>query len=364
MRSRLKVILGALVALLAPETVYAGSKEVDLALAMPLHAAGQADWNAVSNAVGNVTYKIICPEVRDNLSFSQAGDAYGQRIVKITLEKAGLAYRDLGILSALLDSGYDQALTDCPITQETYDGPRDQRFIEAAEIYARPTSGRKLELVARADKFFPAVNYWNSVRDIYAERENARVAAEEEAARAVAAQAQTQVNAEAEAENQAQLQTQREQREAQAREFQNDFWRVVKLILFGLLLFWIISAREAIARFYYSLMPHPATSMVERALYADVAIDGKIYAQILSPVPGGKIEMEVRGKQADELTRRLRKHEAALRSTEARHVGAIKRRAEQENAFREAHLALLKAGIDHEVAAARIDELRKAMQQS
>ena len=152
--------------------------------------------------------------------------------------------------------------------------------------------------------------------------------------------------------------------DAENRIFFRSIIRVIKYIIGLAILIYIFGKRDAIARFFYSLKPHPATNIVNRALYSGDGIDGEIYAQILSPVPGGKIEREVRGEQAGELTRRLREHEAALRSTEARHVDAIKRRAEQENAFREAHLALLRAGIDHEVAAARIDELRKAMQKS
>ena len=124
-----------------------------------------------------------------------------------------------------------------------------------------------------------------------------------------------------------------------------------------------LDERDAIARWYYALKPHPATSMVERAVYNGAEIDGELYERILRPVPGGRIEREVRGKQAQDLTSQLRTHEAALRSEEARVVEGERRRVEQENAFSRAQAELLRAGVDHEIAAARVDELRKAMRQ-
>jgi hypothetical protein len=123
--------------------------------------------------------------------------------------------------------------------------------------------------------------------------------------------------------------------------------------------FFIYRYREAILTRYYTLTPHPARRVVNDAIQSGAPIDGALYAEVTEPVFGGRIESQVRTQQALVLTSRLRAHDALLRAAEAREMERLQRKIDQEVASRKAHLDLLGAGIDHEISAARLDELRR-----
>jgi hypothetical protein len=182
---------------------------------------------------------------------------------------------------------------------------------------------------------------WRDVHDLAAEG----------AAAAQAAQQQQEVA-------QAQ-QTQRAENDRRATEGMNSFFSTVKTLLVLALLIWLFTKRESILRWFYSLTPHPAKGQVDAAIHSGAPIDGALYRQVIDATYGGTIENEVRSEQANELTARLRRHEAALRSEEVKIVDAARREAARNAAFLRAHLELLRAGVSHEDAAARLDELKR-----
>ena len=137
-------------------------------------------------------------------------------------------------------------------------------------------------------------------------------------------------------------------------------WRWAKIIGFGSLAIWLFNRREAIAEWYYSLQPHPASRQVENALVGGLPIDGDLFAAVNQPFDGNKYEITVRNKQADTLTKRLRRHEEVLRSNSEAILRRKREELLREQEFMKAHEALINAGVDHEIATAHLEALRKA----
>ena len=123
---------------------------------------------------------------------------------------------------------------------------------------------------------------------------------------------------------------------------------------------WLFNRREAIAEWYYSLKPHPASGQVDNAIYSGLPINGDLFVAVNRPFDGSKSEVKVRNLQAHDLTERLRKHEAALRTQSQAILKAETDAVRREEEFLGAHEALINAGVDHEMAAAHLDALRKA----
>lgn len=276
------------------------------------------------------------------------------RIVRVTVRRPNI--EQPGVLDALLSKAAHFAWQSCPrpYTRSSLGGAPTGDYhydLKQVVIYGRDGS-RLFEATLggtlRGDGFLSSGDQyrWNEVENYVAHQ---RQQAEQAAAQAATQQVQAyQASVRAE-----------DNRRGMAK-----FWGWVRLILLGVFLLWVVVNWEMLLRWYYSLRPHPATSIVESAIYSGREIDGDLYERILRPVPGSRIEKQVRAGQAQDLTSQLRTHEAALRSEEARVVEAERRRVEQENAFSRAHAELLRAGVDHEVAAARVDELRKATRRS
>ncbi len=143
-------------------------------------------------------------------------------------------------------------------------------------------------------------------------------------------------------------------------------WVVIGIALaVGLAIFLLLNGRkiavlfativERIARLYYSLTPHPAKSMVETAMHTGAELDGKTFAEIMRPMPGGKIEKEVREEQARKLTEKAYRYAESMRAEADR----IKAKAEQDAQFIKAQDDLLEAATVHEKAKARLKALRK-----
>lgn len=319
----------------------------------PNFGQGFANDEEIRLAVGTPTYKLDSP--------CNENDGYlDSRTVRVELEKLPDNFGQRGsIIDAILKNAAEFAWESCPrpyyfLGDRTNDfhynlkrvniyGPNDELLVSSG------LGSEKLD--GTGDQFFrssPEGYHWLDYRDVLGERQAQAVqeAAQEEQQRAAAAAQQARELA------------------AQEQERENSiaFWSKARLFAFFAFLFWLFLNREAIARWYYALKPHPAMNIVDSAIYSGAPIDGNLYQRVLSPIPGSHIEQQVRTGQARDLTARLRTHEAALNSESARHIDRERRRVEQENAFARAHIELLRAGIDHEIAAARIDELRKAMQ--
>lgn len=140
-------------------------------------------------------------------------------------------------------------------------------------------------------------------------------------------------------------------------------WRWIKIIGGASIAIWLFNRREAIAEWYYSLQPHPASRQVENALVGGLPIDGDLFATVNQPFDGNKYEISARNKQADTLTKRLRRHEEVLRSNSEAILRRKREELLREQEFMKAHEALINAGVDHEIATAHLKALRKATEQ-
>lgn len=138
------------------------------------------------------------------------------------------------------------------------------------------------------------------------------------------------------------------------------FWRWVKIIGGVSIAIWLFKRRQAIAEWYYSLQPHPASHQVDDAIDLGLPIDGELFAAVNQPFEGNRYEIAVRNQQADDLTGRLRRHEAALRTNSEAILRMKREELRREQEFMKAHEALINAGVDHEMAAAHLEALRKA----
>jgi hypothetical protein len=130
----------------------------------------------------------------------------------------------------------------------------------------------------------------------------------------------------------------------------------VLLVIAGVL----VAHHEAILCFLYSLKPHPAKVMVDAAIRDGAPINGHLYDELTTVQEGNRFLAKVRDQQASVLTARLRQHETALRAEEIRQVQAALDRVKREEERLRAHSQLRQAGIDHEVAAARLDEVKRS----
>ena len=149
------------------------------------------------------------------------------------------------------------------------------------------------------------------------------------------------------------------------------FWSLLNeifwLTVFGFIAVWILSKGDVILRWYYYLTPHPAEGMVNAAIESGHELDGKAFANIMRPVPGGRIEKQVRAEQARNLAQRAQHHAAASRveadRIKAAEADRIKARAQRDTDFINAQEALAKAANVHEQAKARLEALRKRVGQ-
>lgn len=143
-------------------------------------------------------------------------------------------------------------------------------------------------------------------------------------------------------------------------EFFASTWRIVKLIVAGMITIWLFKRRQAIAEWFYSLQPHPASGQVNNTIHRGLPIDGELFAAVNQPFDGNRYEIAVRNRQARDLTGRLRRHEAVLRTSSEAILRQKREELRREQEFMKAHEALMNAGVDHEEATAHLDRLRKA----
>ncbi|MGO8754651.1 MAG: hypothetical protein ACLQHK_05415 [Gallionellaceae bacterium] len=333
-------------------------------LAIGFRRSGEiATADQVTHAVGNVSYYVNCPR----------SENYKERTVIVGLEKPGAGWRELPVLKAILNSAIDTALERCPMSMSRVGGSMLRiDDVGEARIYARSTEGEPPALVARAENFVAVYRYWDRVVDVEADREKAAAAAaalkQAELERQAAATLQAQ-QAQAAAAQAQRISEFNARSRAESNQFWSNVWLGIKLLFWGGLATWIFSKREIIMRWYYLLTPHPAESMVEAAMHSGVNLDGKAFADIMRPMPGGRIEKEVRAQQARKLAEKAHRYAETMRA-EAERIMAeaqrdtelIKAEAQQDTEFIKAQDELIKAAMAHKKAKASLDILRKRVE--
>lgn len=119
--------------------------------------------------------------------------------------------------------------------------------------------------------------------------------------------------------------------------------------------------REWLLSWYYSLTPHPAERIVDRALNKAGSLDINAFADAIRETNGeNEYERAARAKQLGEITEQWRTRERALRQSEAQMVESERRETAKENELLHAQTDALEAAIAHEKAAARFEELQRA----
>jgi hypothetical protein len=134
----------------------------------------------------------------------------------------------------------------------------------------------------------------------------------------------------------------------------HQFFNWVRFSLLVAFLVWLFTKRETLLYWYYSLRPHPARNMVEARVHGSGPIDGAVFAAIMRPVRGNRIEQRVRADQAHKLALMARRAaDAQLADLERLKAEAVK-----EAAYLRSQEDLRSAVEAHELAMARLDALR------
>lgn len=320
----------------------------------------EATPDQVNDVVGEVSYEAQCSAA----DIGTNSLAWKGRTVKVTLGKTGTGWREPPILRALLNGAIGAAQTQCPMTMPGED-PIPEEDVGAAYIYASPAAGQAAVEVARAKEYMRLYGYWAEVEDLLADQEAAaqqpaQAIGEQqgEAAQQGASDATQQQNASMQATQQTEAQA-TEQRTRESRQSWLAFWFTVRL-LFGLSLLWsatvwVVKNWETLIRWYYQLTPHPAADMVHAAVSAGVALDGETFSEILRPIPGGRIEREVRAKQAAELAAMARRGAEELE----RRAEELRREIRERAAYQAAQRDLHDSTIEQQLAAMRAEALAK-----
>jgi hypothetical protein len=321
-------------------TTSARTADVPAGPSIQLYQQTMASAAEVKNAVGGASFSM------DNCTQSHAFE--DDRVVRVTVRKPNLDWP--GVIDALLVRAAHFAWQRCPrpYTRGVGGGGEptgDYHYdLKRVVIYGRDGS-RLFEATLggtlRGDGFLSSGDTyrWNEVQDYGAQQR------QQEAKATAQAQAATQ-----------QVQSQQAfTRSESGGGFWATFWIWVRLILLGLVLLWIVENREMLLRWYYGLKPHPATDIVESRIHGGGPIDGALFAEIMRPVPGGRIEKRIRAEQASKLAAMAREAaEARLRELER-----LKAKALQEAEFIRAQSELHEAVEGHEMVMARLDAVRE-----
>lgn len=330
--SRLSAVVFFFVVLSAPIVV---SAQADVAINyQPMFGVGFATDQEVQAALGTLKFSMTeCKE--EGLGSSQIS-------VRVTSTK--WAYQNQRVIDTMLYRAAQFAWQNCQI-HFSFAGTRMPTFhreVDSVRLYMPDGSEALLATNLRGDDTFREGKSYRWLSPVVDVGEQNR----QEVARRSAQAEQERQRAEA----YARYQVERDR-------FWSNVWRWIKLIFWGAIAAWLFSMRETIMRWYYFLTPHPAEAMVEAAMHRSVELDGKAFADIMRPVPGGRIEKEVRSKQALILAEKAHRYAESMRAEADR----IKAEAERETEFIKAQDELTKAAIVHEKAKARLDALRKRM---
>jgi hypothetical protein len=252
----------------------------------------------------------------------QSTESEDHRVVRVELSQSDFEYPK--IVDGILLRAAEFAWHTCPRLYRPIQTDRIDYHYNISEVNVYLPGGA-LALVAslggtmRGDApIWSGDEYPWTVRNVAAE---ARQRAAEDAASAQQAQAeaaQAQRIAEADARS-----------AAEWNQFWSNVWFGIKLLFWGAVAAWLFSKREIVMRWYYFLTPHPAQAMVEASMHNGVELDGRVFADIMRPIPGGRIEKEVRGQQARKLAERAHRYAEAMRAEADR----IKAQAQQDTEF-------------------------------
>ena len=295
-----------------------------------VYGLGFATDEEVEGALGTLTFSMT--------ECGHRGLGSVSRSVRVTSTKSD--YGNRRVIETMLRRAAEFAWGNCPL-HFWFGGsylPALQRDIDRVDLYL-PDGGEALQVsnLRGDDTFDVGKSYkWDYVQDIGDQRR-------QEAARQAAQVQQEQQRAEAYARHQ-----------AESDQFWSNVWFWIKVTFWGAIAAWLFSMRETFMRWYYLLTPHPATAMVEAAIHRGVELDGKAFADIMRPMPGGRIEKEVRAQQAHALAAKAHQYAEKMRAEADR----IKAKAQQDAEFIRAQDELAKAAIVHEKAKARLEALR------
>lgn len=324
-----------------------------------------ASDSRVAHEVGSLRYEVTCPTERRTPEglFADNGvrDARG---VRVTFSKPSNAYHDMAVLSVLLDRALERAWNECVIINGISNEP--DHGVGWAEVYGTTPSDGTMRQLIRAEKFTGGVFHtWHEIIDVEFDRQKEAAAAAQAAER----------EAEAQATRQAQYQAQHNagvaravERENQRRESQRAAetafgWFKLLLAVGAIWALW--SARIPILRAWYGLTPHPAQTAVQDAIASGQRVDVNAVKASLGLQGANAVEQSVREQQLKEATDLLKAHhaqlnaEAARRVADAERMAAQRAQAERDYDLGKAEADLLKAVLEHQAAAARVEALRK-----
>ncbi len=296
-----------------------------------VYGLGFATDQEVEDALGTLTFSVTECGDRGLGSIS--------RSVRVTSTKWD--YENRRVIETMLQRAAEFAWQNCQI--HFIFGmsriPPVHRDIDRVELYLPDGSEAFAAYNLLGDAAFDVgKSYkWGSVQDI---GEQHRQEAAQQAARVQQQQRIAEANARA---------------EAASKQFWSSVWGGIKFLFWCAIAIWLFSIRETLARWYYSLTPHPAESMVEATMHRGAQLDGKAFAEIMRPMPGGRIEKEVRAQQARKLAEKAHRYAEAMRVEADR----IKAEAQRDAEFIRAQKELTRAAEVHEQAKARLDALRK-----
>jgi hypothetical protein len=131
---------------------------------------------------------------------------------------------------------------------------------------------------------------WRTVRDFIAE---ARTNASAQAAQAAQQQQATRASEEADAIA--------------------NLWLLGELGAALCAVFLLFGYRHTLARWYYSLTPHPAARVVNEIIRSNAPLDANEFAHLLREIPGNPVEQEVRAEQARALAVRAQQYQVKVK---------------------------------------------------
>ncbi|TAL00089.1 MAG: hypothetical protein EPO08_14760 [Rhodospirillaceae bacterium] len=292
---------------------------------------GFASDEEVEQALGTVTFSVT----------ECAGKGFGMSALSVRATSTKPNYENRRVVETLLRRAAEFAWEHCQIhfifgMEQT---AAVHREIDAVDLYLPDGSlALRAHSLRGDDAFDIGKSYkWDSVENVGEERR-------QEAARVAAQQQQDQQRAAAYARY-----------EAERQQFWANVWFYIKLTFWSAIALGLFLKRGIFMRWYYFLTPHPAQSMVDAAIDGRAELDGKAFAEIMRPIPGGRIEKEVRAAQARALSEKAHRYAEEIRIEADRIRAEAKRDAEFINAQDE----LAQAALVHEKAKARLDALRK-----
>lgn len=324
-----------------------------------------ASDSRVAHEVGSLRYEVTCPTERRTPEglFADNGvtDARG---VRVTFSKPSDAYHDMAVLSVLLDRALERAWNECVIINGISNEP--DHGVGWVEVYGTTPSDGTMRQLIRAEKFTGGVFHtWHEIIDVEFDRQKEAVAAAEAASREAQAAAARQAQYQAQYNASVVRAAEQERRRQEAQKTGEVLSVLFKLVLTvgGVWLLW--AARIPLLKAWYGMTPHPAQSAVWDAISSGERVDVSAVRASLGLEGANAIERSVREQQLKDATEMLKVHhaqlnaEAAQRVAEAERLATQRAQAERDYDLGKAEADLLKAVLEHQTAAARVEALKK-----